>query len=122
MKGDEIRQVLCKNDIETLDLCKNMMKQGEWPQLMVVFDPKEGFTVEADVFMRDWTIIIEYVGDVDYLNNHEADDRDITMTLLSTNDTSKDLIICPDKCSNIAHFINNKHLKSENTWYLHKYQ
>ncbi|PHU02627.1 Histone-lysine N-methyltransferase ATXR6 [Capsicum chinense] len=97
MEGDEIRQVLCKDDTETLDLCKNMMKQGEWPQLMVVFDPKEGFTVEVDVFMRDWTIIIEYVGDVDYLNNHEADDRDSTMTLLSTNDKSKDLIICPDK-------------------------
>ncbi|PHT53434.1 putative Histone-lysine N-methyltransferase ATXR5 [Capsicum baccatum] len=99
-------QVLSKDDTDTLDLCKNMMKQGEWPPLMVVFDPKEGFTVEADVFIRDWTIITEYVGDVDYLNNREADDGDSMMTLLSTNDPSKDLVICPDKCSNIARFIN----------------
>ncbi|KAF3683671.1 putative WD repeat-containing proteinC-like [Capsicum annuum] len=77
-------QVLCKDDTETLDLCKNMMKQ-------------------------------EYVRDVDYLNNHEADDGDSTMTLLSTNNTSKDLVICLDKRSNIARFINNKHLKSGNT-------
>ncbi|PHU11064.1 hypothetical protein BC332_17994 [Capsicum chinense] len=59
-------QVLCKDDTETLDLCKNMMKQ-------------------------------EYVRDVDYLNKREADDGDSTMTLLSTNNTSKDLVICPDK-------------------------
>ncbi|XP_047264498.1 histone-lysine N-methyltransferase ATXR6-like [Capsicum annuum] len=115
-------QVLCKDDIETLDLCKNMMKQGEWPQLMIVFYPKEGFTVEADVFIRDWTIITEYVRDADYLNNREANDGDSTMTLLSTNDTLKDFVICPDKRSNIARFINNKHLKFGNTWYLHKYQ
>lgn len=64
------------------------------------------FTVEADVFIRDWTIITEYVGDVDYLKNREADDGDSMMTLLSTNDLSKDLVICPDKRSNIARFIN----------------
>ncbi|KAF3627210.1 Histone-lysine N-methyltransferase ATXR6 [Capsicum annuum] len=114
-----LMMVLCKDDIETLDLCKNMMKQGEWPQLMVVFYPKERFTVEADVFIRNWIIITEYVGDVDYLNNREADDGDSMMTLLSTNDTSKDLVICPDKRNNIARFINNKHLKSGSTWYLH---
>ncbi|XP_059304542.1 histone-lysine N-methyltransferase ATXR6 [Lycium ferocissimum] len=99
-------QVLSKEDTETLHLCKNMMKQGEWPPLMVVFDPKEGFTVEADVFIRDWTIITEYVGDVDYLKNREDDDGDSMMTLLSTNDPSKNLVICPDKRSNIARFIN----------------
>ncbi|PHT42280.1 Histone-lysine N-methyltransferase ATXR6 [Capsicum baccatum] len=86
-------QVLCKDDTETLNLYKNMMKQGEWPQLMVVFYPKKGFTVEVDVFIRDWTIITEYVRDVDYLNNREADDGDSTMTLLSTNNTSKDIVI-----------------------------
>ncbi|PHU21527.1 Histone-lysine N-methyltransferase ATXR6 [Capsicum chinense] len=139
MEGDEIHQVLCKDVTKTLDLCKNMMKQGEWPQLMIVFYPKEGFTVEADVFIRDWTIITKftveadvfirdwtiitkYVRDVDYLNNREVDDGDSTMTLLSTNDTLKDLVICPDKRSNIARFINNKHLKLGNSWYLYKYQ
>ncbi|PHT92495.1 hypothetical protein T459_00377 [Capsicum annuum] len=87
--------------------------------MLLLFNSR--FTVEADVFIRDWTIIIECVGDADYLNNREADDGDSMMTLLNTNDTSKDLVICPDKRSNIACFINNKHLKSGNTWYLHKY-
>ncbi|XP_022875326.1 histone-lysine N-methyltransferase ATXR6-like isoform X2 [Olea europaea var. sylvestris] len=99
-------QVLSKEDAETLSQCKNMMERGEWPPLMVVFDPLEGFTVEADKFIRDLTIITEYVGDVDYLKNRENDDGDSMMTLLSASDPSKSLVICPDKRSNIARFIN----------------
>ncbi|KAJ6410977.1 hypothetical protein OIU84_007681 [Salix udensis] len=45
-------QVLSKEDAETLNLCKKMMDGGEWPPLMVVFDPEEGFTVEADRFIK----------------------------------------------------------------------
>lgn len=99
-------QVLPKEDMETLDLCKNMMERGEWPPLMVVFDAREGFTVEADKFIKDLTIITEYVGDVDYLENRENDDGDSMMTLISAADPSKSLVICPDKRSNIARFIN----------------
>ncbi|RAL39796.1 hypothetical protein DM860_012997 [Cuscuta australis] len=99
-------QVMTKQDMETLNLCKKMMEGGECPPLMVVFDPKEGFTVEADRFIRDLTIITEYVGDVDYLKNRENDDGDSMMTLLSTADPSECLVICPDKRSNIARFIN----------------
>ncbi|XP_075650404.1 histone-lysine N-methyltransferase ATXR6 [Castanea sativa] len=99
-------QVLSKEDNETLNLCQSMMETGEWPPLMVVFDPQEGFTVEADRFIKDLTIITEYVGDVDYLKNRENDDGDSMMTLLSATDTSKSLVICPDKRSNIARFIN----------------
>lgn len=36
-------QVLSKEDIETLNLCKRMMNRGEWPPLMVEYDPKEGY-------------------------------------------------------------------------------
>lgn len=105
-------QVMSKDDIETLSLCKNMMERGEWPPLMVVFDPREGFTVEADRCIRDLTIITEYVGDVDFLKNREHDDGDSMMTLLTATDTSKSLVICPDKRSNIARFINgiNNHV------------
>ncbi|KAK4431307.1 Histone-lysine N-methyltransferase ATXR6 [Sesamum alatum] len=105
-------QVITKDDAETLNLCKNMMERGEWPPLMVVFDPREGFTVEADRFIRDLTIITEYVGDVDYLKNREDDDGDSMMTLLTAADPSKSLVICPDKRSNIARFINgiNNHI------------
>ncbi|CAH9070678.1 unnamed protein product [Cuscuta epithymum] len=99
-------QVMTKEDAETLNLCKKMMERGECPPLMVAFDPKEGFTVEADRFIRDLTIITEYVGDVDYLKNRQNDDGDSMMTLLSTADPSECLVICPDKRSNIARFIN----------------
>lgn len=99
-------QVLSKEDTETLNLCKNMMDRGEWPPLKVVFDPQEGFTVEADRYIKDLTIITEYVGDVDYLKNRENDDGDSMMTLLSASNPSQSLVICPDKRSNIACFIN----------------
>ncbi|XP_042378180.1 histone-lysine N-methyltransferase ATXR6-like [Zingiber officinale] len=106
-------QVLSKEDTETLNLCKKMMEKGEWPPLMVVYDPLEGFTVEADRFIRDLTIVTEYVGDVDYLKNREHDDGDSMMTLLSAEDPSKSLVICPDQRSNIARFINgiNNHTR-----------
>ncbi|KAK7374789.1 hypothetical protein VNO80_08228 [Phaseolus coccineus] len=99
-------QILSKEDTDTLNLCKSMMERGEWPPLMVVFDPLEGFTVEADRSIKDLTIITEYVGDVDFLKNRENDDGDSIMTLLSASDPSKTLVICPDKRSNIARFIN----------------
>lgn len=38
-----VKQVLSKQDAETLALCKNMMDRGECPPLMVVFDPYEGY-------------------------------------------------------------------------------
>ncbi|KAK4480523.1 hypothetical protein RD792_013599 [Penstemon davidsonii] len=106
-------QVMSKDDRKTLNLCKNMMERGEWPPLKVVFDSREGFTVEADRPIRDLTIITEYVGDVDYLKNHEDDDGDSMMTLLTASDPSKNLVICPDKRSNIARFINgiNNHTR-----------
>ncbi|CAI9086936.1 OLC1v1020874C1 [Oldenlandia corymbosa var. corymbosa] len=99
-------QIISKDDAETLNLCKQMMERGECPPLMVIYDSVEGFTVEADRFIKDLTIITEYVGDVDYLKNREDDDGDSMMTLLCAADPSKSLVICPDKRSNIARFIN----------------
>ncbi|PKU76940.1 histone-lysine N-methyltransferase ATXR6 [Dendrobium catenatum] len=99
-------QVLSKEDAEALNLCKRMMERGECPPLLVVFDPCEGFTVEADKFIKDLTIITEYVGDVDFLKNRKHDDGDSMMTLLSAKNPSRSLVICPDKHSNIARYIN----------------
>ncbi|XP_058104852.1 histone-lysine N-methyltransferase ATXR6 [Magnolia sinica] len=98
-------QVLSREDTETLNLCKNMMEMGEWPPLLVVFDSLEGFTVQADRFIKDLTIITEYTGDVDYLKNREQDDGDSMMTLISAKHPSESLVICPDKRGNIARFI-----------------
>ncbi|XP_047328587.1 histone-lysine N-methyltransferase ATXR6-like [Impatiens glandulifera] len=99
-------QVLSKEDCEALNLCKRMMERGECPPLMVVYDPIEGYTVEADRLIKDLTIITEYVGDVDYLKKRENDDGDSIMTLLYASDPSRSLVICPDNRSNIARFIN----------------
>ncbi|MQM16414.1 hypothetical protein Taro_049370 [Colocasia esculenta] len=101
-------QVLSKEDAETLNLCKSMMKMGKCPPLMVFIEVLDAnrFTVEADKSIKDLTIVAEYVGDVDYLEKREHDDGDSMMTLLSANDPSKSLVICPDKRGNIARFIN----------------
>ena len=99
-------QVLPREDAETLARCQRMMVRGEWPPLVVAYDPVEGFTVEADRPIRDLTIITEYVGDVDFLRNREHDDGDSMMTLLSAASPARSLVICPDRCSNIARFIN----------------
>ncbi|KAK1258369.1 Histone-lysine N-methyltransferase ATXR6 [Acorus gramineus] len=99
-------QVMSKEDAETLRLCNKMMERGQWPPLLVVFDRNEGFTVEADRFIKDLTIIAEYAGDVDYLSNREHDDGDSMMTLISAKYPSQSLIICPDKRGNIARFVN----------------
>lgn len=64
------------------------------------------FTVEADEFIKDLTIITEYTGDVDYLRNREDDEGDSIMTLLSASNPSQSLVICPDNKANIARFIN----------------
>jgi [histone H3]-lysine27 N-methyltransferase len=98
--------VLPREDVETLNLCKRMMERGECPPLLIVHDPLEGFTVEADRFIRDLTVITEYVGDVDFLRDREHDDGDSIMTLLSAPSPARSLVICPDKRSNIARFIN----------------
>ncbi|KFK25268.1 hypothetical protein AALP_AA8G090000 [Arabis alpina] len=99
-------QVLSKDDLETLEQCRAMYRRGEIPPLVVVFDPLEGYTVEADGPIKDFTFIAEYTGDVDYLKNRESDDCDSIMTLLLSEDPSKSLVICPDKYGNIARFIN----------------
>lgn len=36
-------QVLSKEDLETLELCRAMYRRGECPPLVVVFDPLEGY-------------------------------------------------------------------------------
>jgi [histone H3]-lysine27 N-methyltransferase len=78
------------------------MERGECPPL----------TVEADKSIKELTIITEYVGDVDFLVNRECDNGDSILTLLLLL-PFQSLVICPDKRSNIAHFVNgiNNHTK-----------
>ncbi|KAK3006031.1 hypothetical protein RJ639_016310 [Escallonia herrerae] len=99
-------QVLSKEDTETLEHCRAMYKRGECPPLTVVFDIREGYTVEADGPIKDMTFITEYTGDVDYIMNREHDDCDSMMTLLLATEPSNSLVICPDRRGNVARFIN----------------
>ncbi|KAG6488898.1 histone-lysine N-methyltransferase ATXR6-like [Zingiber officinale] len=107
-------QILPREGKEALELCKAMYKRGECPPLLVVFDPIEGFTVQADGFIKDMTLIAEYTGDVDYLKNREHDDCDSIMTLLLARDPSHSLVICPDNCGNVSRFISgiNNHSRA----------
>lgn len=63
------------------------------------------FTVQTDRFIKELTIVTEYVGDVDYLKNREHDDGDSMMTLISAQDPSTSLVICPNERVNIARYI-----------------
>ena len=69
--------------------------------------------VEADSPIKDFTIIAEYTGDVDYMRRREKDDGDSIMALLFTDSPDKDLVICPDRRGNIARFISgiNNHTR-----------
>uniref|UniRef100_A0A803KX49 Histone-lysine N-methyltransferase n=1 Tax=Chenopodium quinoa TaxID=63459 RepID=A0A803KX49_CHEQI len=92
-------------DYETVKHCRAMLRRGECPPLLVVYDSCEGYTVQADAPIKDMTILAEYAGDVDFIKNRERDDCDSLMTLLLASDPSKSLVICPDKRGNIARFI-----------------
>jgi len=62
--------------------------------------------MEENNNIKDLAIITYYTEGVDYLRKRQKDDGDRMMTFLSTRELSKDLVICPDKRGNIAHFIN----------------
>ncbi|XP_024364099.1 histone-lysine N-methyltransferase ATXR6 [Physcomitrium patens] len=98
-------QVMSKEDKATLDLCKKMCSHGEWPPLMVTHDSRQGFVVEADGNIKDLTIIAEYTGEVDYMRCREHDSGNSIMGLLFSDDPAKELVICPDRCGNIARFV-----------------
>ncbi|RDX58297.1 putative Histone-lysine N-methyltransferase ATXR5, partial [Mucuna pruriens] len=106
-------QVLTKEDMETVELCNAMSKRGEFPPFMgthleLITTKSEInliYTVEADDPIKDMTIIAEYTGDVDYLDNRQRDDCDSMMTLLLAAESCDSLVICADKRGNIARFI-----------------
>ncbi|CAK9207221.1 unnamed protein product [Sphagnum troendelagicum] len=98
-------QSMGKEDKGTLEACKAMCSRGEWPPLMVTHDSRQGFVVEADRHIKDMTIICEYTGEVDFMRHRTHDEGNSIMGLLFTEDPDEELVICPDKCGNIARFI-----------------
>lgn len=63
------------------------------------------FVVEADRNIKDLTIIAEYTGEVDYMCRRQHDSGNSIMGLLFSDDPAKELVICPDRRSNIARFV-----------------
>eukprot|EP00899_Mesostigma_viride_P009889 jgi/Mesvir1/18901/Mv18898-RA.1 len=106
-------QVMTKEDRRSYDRLKAMMARGEHPPLMVVYDPNEGFVVVADGHIPDWTVIAEYVGEVDFMCDRGQDRSDCMMELLDTGDEATSLIICSDKYAGICRYVNgiNNHKK-----------
>ncbi|OEL16407.1 putative Histone-lysine N-methyltransferase ATXR5 [Dichanthelium oligosanthes] len=68
--------VLPKEDKETTELCRTTPQRGQCPPILVVFDSREGFTLQAHANIKDMTFITEFAGDVDYLENNGIDDCD----------------------------------------------
>ncbi len=61
--------------------------------------------MEADTLIKDMAIICEYTGKVDFMHCRMHDAGNSIMGLFFTEDPSEELVICPDKYSNIAHFV-----------------
>ncbi|KAJ0629402.1 putative [histone H3]-lysine(4) N-trimethyltransferase chromatin remodeling SET family [Helianthus annuus] len=98
-------QVLSNGDIETYHKCRAMAERGEYPPLRIVYDPIEGYTIQADGPIKDMTLIAEYTGEVDYIKNREQDESNSMMTLLLATNPDESLVICADRRGNIARFI-----------------
>lgn len=95
-------------DIENLAVFKNfkeMTKNGNYAPLHVIEDKKQGFVVQAAEDIPRYTLISEYVGEVDFARNRLFDTNDSIMDLLRTNRSSSSLVICPESRGNIARFI-----------------
>uniref|UniRef100_A0A8R7VCN5 Uncharacterized protein n=1 Tax=Triticum urartu TaxID=4572 RepID=A0A8R7VCN5_TRIUA len=69
-------QVLSKDDKEAIELCRSMLKRGECPPLLVVFDSHEGLTMQVDAYIKDYTFLNKYTRELDYLENKEDDGCD----------------------------------------------
>ena len=123
-------QKLNAKDLQTLMEFKELLREGYFPPLRVDKEGVKGYVAYADAPIPDRTILAEYVGEVDWLRNHENYDPeadsapeydDSMMTLLDHVDAEKSLIISSCKVGNVARFIaginnaNPKHKERINT-------
>ncbi|CAI9297155.1 unnamed protein product [Lactuca saligna] len=63
-------QVLSREDTKTLNLCKSMMRKGECPPLMVVFDHVEG--VGKMMMKSRIPILLEWNDEFQFYWNHRS--------------------------------------------------
>lgn len=84
---------------------KEMTRNGNYAPLHVVEDKQQGFIVQAAEEIPKYTLICEYVGDVDFARNRLFDKSDSIMDLLRTNRSSTSLVVCPESGGNIGRFL-----------------
>jgi hypothetical protein len=84
---------------------KKLTSEGNYAPLHVLEDKMQGFVVQARSIIPKFTLISEYVGDVDFLRKRLLDQNDSIMDLIRTPHSSSYLVICPESKGNIARFI-----------------
>ncbi|KAK8799583.1 hypothetical protein WA158_006131 [Blastocystis sp. Blastoise] len=89
---------------------KSLWKQGQCTPVIVKKDKIQ----EADEDIEKDTIICEYCGVLEILENAEHCDNDSIMDLVCTDDTKTSLVIIPEKQGNLARYLSgiNNHKKS----------
>ena len=82
-----------------------MTRLGNYAPVIVEEDKIQGFIVRADEDIPRWTLIAEYVGEVDFARNRVFDKNDSIMDLLRTPHSATSLVICPENRGNLARFL-----------------
>lgn len=84
---------------------KEMSRKGDYAPVNVIEDKLQGFVVQAMEDIPKYTLISEYVGEVDYARNRLYDSNDSIMDLLRTTRSATSLVICPESRGNLARFL-----------------
>lgn len=95
-------------DVENLAIFKNfkeMTRNGNYAPLYVIEDKMQGYIVQAAEDIPKYTLLAEYVGEVDFARNRLFDKNDSIMDLLRTTRSSTSLVICPESRGNLARFL-----------------
>jgi hypothetical protein len=97
--------VLDEKNHEVFKEFKKLTSEGNYAPLHVIADNIQGFIVQAAGDIPKFTLISEYVGDVDFFRKRLFDQNDSIMDLIRTPHSSSCFVICPDSKGNIARFI-----------------
>ncbi len=107
--GKEIKE-LKPADIEVYYEFKKQTRLGFYAPLKLVQDPVQGWIVKATGFIKRFTLLCEYSGEVvDHEKDEQVIQSDALMEYLSSDGSN--FVIFPDKFGNLARFIsgvNNK--------------
>ena len=82
-----------------------MSRNGIYAPMMILEHKIQGFIVKAAADIPKFTLLCEYVGEVDFTSNRLFDKNDSIMDLLRTPHSSTSLVICPEKNGNMARFL-----------------